>query len=277
MTANPHQFYDSFAEELSTKFQRVSKLVSHNPSTGDYHEEILRVVLRNFLSKRFSVKKGFIYKNEIEVSNQLDIIIVDEYQASAYIYQEGDFAIVRPRAAIAVIEVKTTLGATQFDQAILNIATAKRLGKNQDSICGMVFSYQGTLPRPSTLDKWFKRPAATSLKKDPQLGPTIISFLKHGLLLMRFNSQSGMINDGTDYHVAQHFSKVNPIDEDVNEGWQLRFILSSIYAVCESQEFQRTHIFPSDSDAKELLQFSGAVHSNDYYVLGTGFHNFKKT
>ena len=42
--------------------------MSHNSTTGSYHEEILRTVLRNFLSKRFSVKTGFVYKNESEVS-----------------------------------------------------------------------------------------------------------------------------------------------------------------------------------------------------------------
>src|SRR5437879_8785535 len=107
--ADPHQYYDSFAEELLAKFRRVGYLVSHSPTSGTYHEEILRVVLRNFVSKRYSVKTGFVYENEEKVSNQVDVLVVDEYHASAYIYQEGDFAIVRPHATIAAIEIKTVL------------------------------------------------------------------------------------------------------------------------------------------------------------------------
>ncbi|HEY1646188.1 MAG TPA: DUF6602 domain-containing protein [Candidatus Saccharimonadales bacterium] len=274
MAGNPHQYYDSFAEELRTKFQRVSKLVSHNTTTGDYHEEILRVVLRNFLSKRFSVKKGFIYKNEIEVSNQLDIIIVDEYQASAYIYQEGDFAVVRPSAVVAVIEVKTTMGASQFDQAIKNIASAKELGENSHSILGMVFAYDGANPKPSVLDSWFKRSMASSLKNNPMLGPAIFSFFQRGVLLARHNSQTSTINDGPNYHAFLHFSKINPIDEEVNQGWQLRIILALIYSACESIEFKKTRTFSSNTDAKELLLFSGGINSRDYYSFGTGFHRF---
>src|SRR4051812_23955752 len=134
MTANPHQYYDSFAEELLAKFRRVGHLVPHKPTTGTYHEEILRVVLRNFLSKRYSVKTGFVYKSEGEVSNQVDVLVVDEYHASAYIYQEGDFAIVRPHATIAAIEVKSLLRADSFDGGLQNIASVKRLADAPDDI-----------------------------------------------------------------------------------------------------------------------------------------------
>jgi hypothetical protein len=105
MDTGPHHYYDSFAKEIISKFQRVRSLVSHNPTNGEYHEEILKVVLKNFLSKRFSVKTGFVYKNEFEVSNQVDIMIVDEYRVSAYIYQEGDFAIVRPSAGLGAADL----------------------------------------------------------------------------------------------------------------------------------------------------------------------------
>jgi len=115
-------YFDSFAAELSAKFRRIGHLVANTGATGDYHEEILRVVLRNFLSRRFSVKTGFVYRDEDAVSNQIDIMIVDEYDGTAYIHQEGDFAIVRPRSVVAVIEVKTILDRQRFDQAVANVA-----------------------------------------------------------------------------------------------------------------------------------------------------------
>ena len=270
MPSNPHQYYDSFADEILAKFQRISQLVGHGPTTGDYHEEILRVVLRNFLSKRFSVKKGFVYKNEGEVSSQVDILIVDEYQASAYIYQDGDFAIVRPRAVVAAIEVKTTLRAGDFDVALANIASVKRLTERPNDICGMIFGYDGANPRPSTLDTWFQRESAVALKDTPLLGPTLFAFFRHGVLLQRYNPANSTIDDGTNYHVSQHFSVVDPLPDPVGEGWQLRVILAVIYAVCERQEMNRTHTFSGYSDANELLKFSGAVVSQDSYELGVG-------
>ena len=142
MTGDPHLYYSSFSDELLAKFQRVGHLVAHNSTTGTYHEEILRSVLRNFLSRRFSVKTGFVYKNETEViSNQLDIIVVDENEVGAYLYQEGDLAIVRPRAAVAVIEVKTHLDGQRFGQAFTNIASVRRL---ESKIQGFVFGYESS-------------------------------------------------------------------------------------------------------------------------------------
>ena len=82
-------------------------------------------------------------------------MVVDEYKASAYIYQEGDFAIVRPRSVVAVLEVKTLLRGSEFDEALDNIASAKRQADNPERICGMVFGYDGTKPSPTSLNNWF--------------------------------------------------------------------------------------------------------------------------
>jgi Domain of unknown function (DUF6602) len=122
MSSSPDHYYDSFAEEMVAKFRRVGHLIPNKATNGYYHEEILRSVLRNFLSKRFSVKTGFVYKSPQEFSNQIDIMIIDEYEASAYIYQEGDFAIVRPRSVVGVLEVKTLLRSGDFDEALDNVA-----------------------------------------------------------------------------------------------------------------------------------------------------------
>src|SRR3989338_2723259 len=120
------EYFESFANEITSKFRRLQNLVDHPTASGDYHEEILRTVLRNFLSKRFSVKKGFIYAGPEKVSKQIDLLVVDENSPAAYIFQEGDFAIVMPEAVVAVMEIKTTLNAPDFDFSIQNIASAKQ-------------------------------------------------------------------------------------------------------------------------------------------------------
>jgi len=101
-----------FVSELKLKLDRVYKLCSHPAESGNYHELILASVLSNFLTKRFSVKTGFIYPSKYSShsdnhSGQIDIMIIDENVANAYIFKEGDFAIVRAEAVVVVIEVKT--------------------------------------------------------------------------------------------------------------------------------------------------------------------------
>ena len=272
MSSNPHHYYDSFADEMVAKFRRVGHLIPNKAATGDYHEEILRSVLRNFLSKRFSVKTGFIYKSANDFSNQIDIMIIDEYEASAYIYQEGDFAIVRPRSVVSVLEVKTQLRSGEFDDALGNIASAKRLADNPDQICGMVFGYDGTKPSTTTLGNWFKSEAATKLAEAPRLGPTLFSFFQHGVLLLRLNFDKGAtIDDGTDYHPFQHTSRINNLNEPFSEGWQLRFILAMIYSVCIGRDIQRTGMSRDNSEVRELVTFSGGVPSADHFEFGRGF------
>src|SRR5260221_13435972 len=151
------EYFKSYADEIAGKFQRIKSLVKHREASGNYHEEILRTVLRNFLTKRFSVKQGFIYKDKEQVSNQIDIMIIDENSPAAYLFQEGDFAIVIPEAVIAVIEVKTTLDATSFDAGVDNIASAKKLAEFPVRLTGILFGYQGTEPSNSNLNAWFKR------------------------------------------------------------------------------------------------------------------------
>jgi hypothetical protein len=273
MEGNRHHYYDSFADELTAKFRRVGHLVSNKSATGDYHEEILRVVLRNFLSKRFSIKTGFVYKDEAEVSNQIDILVIDEYEAAAYIYQEGDFAIVRPRSVVAVLEVKTKLDGGQFDNALSNIASVKRLTENPEAICGMIFGYDSTIPSQRNLDAWFKRTEALTLKATPRLGPSLLSFFRRGRLLLRLDFDHGSVIDGSsNYHIVAHISEVaSQINEPAGEGWQLRFILALIYSACSRRELARTMQFQDHNEVQQLLAFSGGVPSGDHYELGIGF------
>jgi hypothetical protein len=42
--------YQNYAAEMLAKFGRISKMVEHSPSIGNYHESIVKNYLRNFLS-----------------------------------------------------------------------------------------------------------------------------------------------------------------------------------------------------------------------------------
>jgi len=165
--------------------------------------------------------------------------------------------------------------ATEFDTALLNIASAKRRCANPDDIVGIIFAYESTDPTVSNLDQWFKRSGASSLENDPIVGPNIISFFRRELLLVRMNSAAEM-DVGTDYHRVVHSTKIAPIDEEVKQGWQLKLILASIFSICERREVLRGGRPPTTSAVRELLLFSGAVPSLDYFSFGSGGHNLDR-
>jgi hypothetical protein len=261
------EYFQSFADEIASKFQRVKRLVDHRVSSGNYHEVILRTVLRNFLSKRYSVKTGFIYKDNDHVSNQMDILIIDENTPAAYIFQEDDFVIVMPNAVVAAIEVKTTLNAGDFDTALENIASAKRLFDLPAQLRTIIFSYQGTPASEANLDAWFKRRAATAIKDEPVLGPHAISFFEQRTLMMRFNPVNNAINDGHNYH------KICQYEDDPNKnenGWHLSLLLALILGACEDRQVRLTGRFLGESHAGKLIQSQNSFVDEQGYGLGIG-------
>lgn len=244
-------FFDGFATELEGKFQRIASLTPHGGTSGSYHEEILRSVLRNFLTKRFSVKTGFIYLDEKSVSKQIDILIIDENEPAAYVFQEGDVAIVMPEAVVAVIEVKTTLDQDDFTGALDNIAIAKGMVDYPARLCGIVFGYQGReqkAPSKTQLGNWFRDPRVPALEGNKKLGPNSIMWFTNNLSLFRFNPETIRIDDGEYYHIWQ--------DPHDNKGWQLSMLLAQVISACESKHFRDTRML-GQGQAGRLLKIGG--------------------
>jgi len=260
-------YFDSFSSELNGKFKRLRHLISNNQADGNYHEEIIRVVLRNFLTKRFSVKTGFIFQDDENVSKQIDILIVDENSPAAYVFQEGEFAVVMPEAVVAVAEIKTTLSSKEHDQAVQNIASAKKLFDNPFSHPGIIFGYQSDQDTKRKVsdtkaDRWFKRAVTQGHGNINKFyGPDAIIWLNDNYSLLRYNPATKTIGDGVTYN-----SFSNP---DGNVGWQLSVLLAIIVGACEEAEFKRTHMF-GNGLAQRLLGMNLMEVSDISFELGKG-------
>lgn len=259
------EYFESFANEIASKFRRLQSIVGHPTTSGDYHEEILRAVLRNFLSKRFSVKKGFIFTGPGRASKQIDLMVVDENSPAAYIFQEGDFAVVIPQAVVAVMEIKTALNATDFDQALENISSVKSLMEFPANLTGIIFGFDGTNPSDSTLDGWFKRPIPSKFKDENALAPNAIMFFTAKTLLVHCNEQGKITPDGKYYH------RIGTDDEGKLHGadFQLSVILAMIINACEQKEFTQTRYF-ANRHGFDLVQLGRGGMSLDRFKFGEG-------
>lgn len=262
-------YFESFVAEIKGKFQRIKNLTDHTGTSGDYHEEIIRTTIRNFLTKRFSVKKGFIYKGPGEVSRQIDIMIIDETSPAAYLFQEGDFAIVLPDAVVAVIEVKTSLKATDFDKAVENIASVKSLYE-YGTPRGIIFGYSGTEPKHSTMNSWFTRDVPSKYSSNQKLHPDIIFFFEYGCLFTRHEDDGSWNSYGKYYHRTFREG-----DED-DTAWQLSIILATILSACEESEMRMSHEFPKNIGS-DLIQGRGSSISTERFALGEGMTHLALT
>ena len=126
----------------------------HDPSLGRYKESLLINCIREFLPRRFEVGSGFVLFPEPgfirgasgikrlvtdnhSISNQLDIIVFDSSEYPV-VFRDGDFVIVRPESARAVIEVKGAITLREVDSAIALFADyGNKLRKYYDSIAGL--------------------------------------------------------------------------------------------------------------------------------------------
>jgi len=97
-------YYGSIGEELKIKSNRISLLVSHGQTVGNYREVILRDLINDHLPSQFSCSTGFIQGFE----QQLDIIVYDSQNFSP-LFKEGDLVVLKQEAVRAIIEVKTNL------------------------------------------------------------------------------------------------------------------------------------------------------------------------
>jgi hypothetical protein len=257
------EYYESFANEMQGKFRRVSQLTTHRPSSGDYHEEIIRNILRNFLSKRFSVKTGFIF-GEQGVSSQIDIMIVDENEPMAYIFQEGDFAIVMPKAVVATIEVKTDINLTQFNECITKIAQVKEALEFPTSITSILFSFDGGTNSSTTLGNWLSSSVCQQYKDKKQLAPNMIMFFSKEVMLLPYSDAPGHSPSPGKY------KKIVKNGENSNlQASHLSIMLALIVNSCISKNFRDTHYFPTEQ-ADKLIREEQIQESQESFHLGEG-------
>ncbi|HEY4196085.1 MAG TPA: DUF6602 domain-containing protein [Mucilaginibacter sp.] len=106
-------YLGTIAEELKIKSAKISLLVSHGQTVGNYREVILRDLIKQHLPAKFAVATGFVQG----FARQLDIIIYD-CQNYAPAFKEGDLVVVKQEAVRAIIEVKTTLTSRTLFEAL---------------------------------------------------------------------------------------------------------------------------------------------------------------
>jgi hypothetical protein len=109
----------SWSRELLSATDRIHYLITerHQPTQGGYREALLRRLLRRVLPDRFRVSTGFIYRWDEQPSRQLDIVIWDAQNHSALL-EEGEFIILTDEAVAAIIEVKSSLPASELRDAL---------------------------------------------------------------------------------------------------------------------------------------------------------------
>ena len=181
------EFYDGLARELLGQLGRLGNFTKHAPSVGKYHEELVKGCIASFLSARFSIRNGFSYSDDNKVSDEGDLLIIDESDPSPYFFQQGNLVVVHPRALACVIEVKTKLNKRDFLNAVSNLHSFKRIRTDRNFPVTLIFAFEGTKLTLQTLDKWYR---TVGISDEISNYPHVVFCLNQGILILRPSTKS---------------------------------------------------------------------------------------
>ncbi len=197
--------YQNYAKELISKIGRISELTRHAPSVGTFHENIVSNFLENFISKRFSVKTGFVFNSELkESSPQIDILIIDENIPSAYLFQDKGLVVATPESVVCAIEIKTNFDKNSFDDICKKSVSYRKVnptGKNIISLC-----FKSKVANSETVSGWYEK---TEIEDDWLNYPNEITILDSCVLklipeplIKPFGASYIVCNEGVDVEEA---------------------------------------------------------------------------
>jgi len=114
---NVEAYYNDLSKELEALQNRVRNFIgaANWGEEGRWKESILRSVLKRYLPSHMNVGTGFIVTPK-NVSTQIDVLIYDTNKPT--LFKDGDFVIIMPEVALAVIEVKTGIEASDLKSAL---------------------------------------------------------------------------------------------------------------------------------------------------------------
>lgn len=157
-------FLESMAKEILAKYRRLDSLLSHAPTKGTYHENILRSFIDDFLPSTYSVGEGFFINEKGEVSTQTDILIVDNIDPRSFGFRSDNFFIASDLAVCCFAEVKTKPNHKDFLEAFKKVVKDSSLIPDAGRVTNFIFLYEGPA-RHSTFAKWIEE-AVLQANKD---------------------------------------------------------------------------------------------------------------
>ncbi|WP_455553998.1 DUF6602 domain-containing protein, partial [Comamonas kerstersii] len=104
---------------------KESGFINHSGDKGENREEFLMDFLKNHLPKRYGVTKGEVITKEGLRSHAIDIIIYDAVNCP--ILYSGKTSILPVEGVYGIIEVKSSLSKSEFEDAAKKITSFKKL------------------------------------------------------------------------------------------------------------------------------------------------------
>lgn len=132
-------------KQEAMKDSLVQNPIVHPGENGNYTEEQWFTLFKDHLPKRYDVKKAFIIDCNNNISEQLDIVIFDNY-FSPFLFHCQNNVFIPAESVYAVFEVKPELNRQNFKYAMKKISSARNLERTSASILNAGVKTPGRIP-----------------------------------------------------------------------------------------------------------------------------------
>lgn len=112
--------------QMASKLNTNRECIPHQGVKGDTSEECWRVMLREYLPKRYRVEKAFVVDSLDQCCDQIDIVIFDQQYCPFLFNQDGAF-YVPAESVYAVIEAKQEFSKGMIEYAAKKAASVRKL------------------------------------------------------------------------------------------------------------------------------------------------------
>jgi hypothetical protein len=127
------RFFSYRAKQLQGLVDAVRAVIAHNLTKGIEAERALADLLGSLLPPRFTAGKGFVIDSKGYQSGEIDLIVLDSPN-TARLYDFRVFELIPVEAALACIEVKTTLTKAELDATFAKFQKVQEMEFFQERI-----------------------------------------------------------------------------------------------------------------------------------------------
>lgn len=120
------QLFLHLQKQMAAKLNTHRECIPHQGVKGDASEECWRVMLREYLPKRYRIEKAFVVDSRDQCSEQIDIVVFDQQYAPFLFNQDGAY-YVPAESVYAVIEAKQDIDKGMIEYAAGKAASVRKL------------------------------------------------------------------------------------------------------------------------------------------------------
>ena len=153
-------YVESLANEILAKYRRLDSTLSHAPSKGTYHENIIRKLLRDYLPNTYSVGEGFAINMKGDTTSQLDVLIVDNLDPRSFGFKEDGFFIASDIAVCSFGEIKTNPTKSEFIKAFHKLVASSKVIEDSARVTSFLFCYDAPVGQKAFFN-WIEQAMAT--------------------------------------------------------------------------------------------------------------------